>query len=214
MGTRFWAYAPTAAAGAAALCLLTLAACDGAPSANPARTHAGDGADRRLADVAPDGANERAPARYSNAVYTTSAQGSSRDAGVDTPLFHGKPIWAANKNHTAQENADYHFKRDGDAVGATSEDDFLTKVHAFVDHPPEGTETLARSNGDKLMYDAKSNLFAVVDKNGAPRTLFKPRDGAAYWRQQKDSLANGDDDRSRSNSNRRSARRASGDDNG
>ena len=157
MGTRFWAYAP-AAAGAAALCLLTLAACDGAPSANPARAHLGD----------------------------------------------------------SQENADYHFKRDGDAVGATSEDDFLTKVHAFVDHPPEGVETLTRSNGDKLMYDAKANLFAVVDKDGAPRTLFKPRDGATYWRQQKDSLASGDDSyrSSGSKSAKRSARRSSSDDNG
>jgi hypothetical protein len=220
MGTRFWAYAPVAAAGAAAFCLLTLAACDGAPSATAARAHAGDG-DRRLADSTPDGTNERAPARYSNAVYTTgtpsAARDSARDSGRDddTPLFHGKPLWAANKNHSAQENADYHFKRDGDAVAAVSEDDFLTKVHAFVDHPPEGTETLSRSNGDKLMYDAKANLFAVVDKNGAPRTLFKPRDGAAYWAQQKQSVASGDDNyRSASKSKRRSARRESGDDNG
>jgi hypothetical protein len=216
MGTRFWAYAP-AAAGAAVLCCLTLAACDGAPSANPARAHLGDSADRRLADAAPDGPSERAPARYSNAVYTTSgsASRSSREA-ADAPLFHGKPMWAANKNHTAQENADYHFKRDGDAVGATSEDDFLTKVHAFVDHPPEGVETLTRSNGDKLMYDAKANLFAVVDKDGAPRTLFKPRDGASYWRQQKDSVASGDDSVRSSTSRpaKRSARRSSSDDNG
>lgn len=218
MGTRFWAYAPAATASAAALCLLTLAACDGAPSANAARAHLGDSADRRLADAAPDGSNERAPARYSNAVYTTSASArDSRDSAADAPLFHGKPLWAANKNHTAQENADYHFKRDGDAVGATSEDDFLTKVHAFVDHPPEGTQTLSRSNGDKLMYDPKANLFAVVDKDGAPRTLFKPRDGATYWKQQKDSVASGDDSyrsSSSKSSGKRSARRSSSDDNG
>ena len=214
MGTRFWALRPVAAASAVAVCVLSLAACDGAPSANPARAHAGDSADRRLADTAPDGSDTRAPARYSNAVYTTSGASAARDGSrdADTPLFHGKPIWAANKKHSAQENADYHFKRDGDAVGATSEDDFLTKVHAFVDHPPQGTETLTRSNGDKLMYDPKANLFAVVDKDGAPRTLFKPRDGATYWQQQKDSVASGDDYGSRSS--RKSARRSSGDDNG
>ncbi len=210
MGTRFWAYAPLAAASAAAVSVLCLAACDGAPSANPARAHA-NSTDRRLADAAPEGGDTRAPARYSTAVYTTSGAASARDA--DTPLFHGKPMWAANKKHTAQENADYHFKRDGDAVGATSEDDFLTKVHAFVDHPPKGVETLSRSNGDKLMYDAKANLFAVVDKDGAPRTLFKPRDGADYWKQQKDNKGE-DDYGSRSTSSRRSARRTSGDDNG
>jgi pyocin large subunit-like protein len=199
-------------------CVLSLAACDGAPSANPARAHSGDASDRRLADSAPAGDETRGPARYSNAVYTTTSPASRRDSGTrDAPLFHGKPLWAANKNRTAQENADYHFKRDGDAVGATSEDDFLTKVHAFVDAPPKGTETLTRSNGDKLMYDPKANLFAVVDRDGAPRTLFKPRDGAAYWAQQKDSVAKGSDDYrsdTGSRSSRRSARRSSGDDNG
>ena len=220
MGNRVWATAPLAAS-AAVFCVLSLAACDGAPSANPARAHAGDGSDRRLADSAPAGDDTRGPARYSNAVYTTSTPASRRDDGAretDTPLFHGKPLWAANKKHSAQENADYHFKRDGEALGATSEEDFLAKVHAFVDTPPKGVQTLTRSNGDRLMYDAKANLFAVVDKDGAPRTLFKPRDGAAYWAQQKDSVANGDDYPSSSNSSsksgRRSARRSSGDDNG
>ena len=219
MGKQVWAPAPLAAS-AAVLCVsslgvLSLAACDGAPSATPARSHA-DAADRRLADSAPQGDDVRAPARYSTAVYNTASPAARRtDDGRSqaAPLFHGKPMWAANKNHTAQENADYHFKRDGEAVGATSEEDFLTKVHAFVDHPPKGTETLDRSNGDKLMYDPKANLFAVVDKDGAPRTLFKPRDGAAYWAQQKDSVAKGDDDY-RSNTGRRSAKRSSGDDNG
>jgi hypothetical protein len=195
-----------------------LAACDGAPSAKPARAHA-DASDRRLADSAPAGDDVRGPARYSDAVYSTSGPRASAGDGAkaaDTPLFHGKPLWAANKKHSAQENADYHFKRDGDAVGATSEDDFLTKVHAFVDSPPKGTETLTRSNGDKLIYDPKGNLFAVVDKDGAPRTLFKPRDGASYWAQQKDSVAKGEDypSDSGSKSSRRSARRSGGDDNG
>lgn len=212
MATRVRALAPLAA-GAALISVLSLAACDGAPSATPARAHA-DSNDRRLADSAPAGDDTRGPARYANAVYTTGST-SSAAREDDTPLFHGKPMWAANKNHSAQENADYHYKRDGDAVGATSEDDFLAKVHAFVNHPPQGVETLTRSNGDKLMYDAKANLFAVVDKDGAPRTLFKPRDGAAYWAQQKDGLASGDDSYgSRSRPTRRSARRSSSDDNG
>jgi pyocin large subunit-like protein len=203
------------------MCVLSLAACDGAPSATPARAHAGDSSDRRLADSAPAGEETRGPARYSNAVYSSSSSAARRDEGAraeDAPLFHGKPLWAANKKHSAQENADYHYKRDGDAVGATSEEDFLAKVHAFVDTPPKGVQTLTRSNGDKLMYDAKANLFAVVDKDGAPRTLFKPRDGAAYWAQQKEAVANGDDypanASSSAKSGRRSARRSSGDDNG
>jgi pyocin large subunit-like protein len=212
MGTRFWAFAPlewkgAALGGAMALSLFCLAGCDSAPSAVAARTHgSGDGLDRRLADSAPDGDN-RAAVRQDGG-YGSPAVDHRRDA--DTPLFHGKPIWAANKNHSGQENADYHFKRDGDAVGAASEDDFLTKVHAFVDDPPKSAEVLTRANGDRLIYDPKANLFAVADKSGAPRTLFKPRDGAAYWEIQKQSVAKGEDFATE----RRSQKRSSDGDNG
>jgi pyocin large subunit-like protein len=186
VGTRIWAFAPFHIGAASALAFLALAACDGSPSAIAARSHtAADGVDRRLADATPEGGEARRPAGY-------AADGASRRATEDTPLFHGKPIWAANKNHTGQENADYHFKRDADVFGATTEEEFLTKVHGFIDHPPQGVLVLTRANGDKLMYDPKGNIFAVADKNGAPRTLFKPKDGQAYWDQQKDALSKGD----------------------
>lgn len=209
MRTKVWALAPLGLAGALALGVVTLAACDGAPSATAARSHGANGADRRLIDSAPQGGDSRPPstARLSDAAY-----GSGAVRREDAPLYHGKPIWAANKNHPAQENADYHFKRDGDAMGAANEDDFIAKVHAFVDNPPKGAETLTRSNGDTLIYDPKANLFAVADKDGAPRTLFKPSNGKAYWDQQKDSIAKGDDDFR--GTRKRSARRSQGNDNG
>lgn len=209
MRTKVWAFAPAVAWSALALSLSVLAACDGAPSATPARSHASNGgADRRLIDSQPEGGDSRpATAQLSNAAY-----GSGEARREDAPLYHGKPIWAANKKHSAQENADYHFSRDADAVDAKSEDEFIAKVHAFIDNPPKGVEVLTRSNGDKLMYDPKANLFAVADKDGAPRTLFKPRDGGAYWQQQKDSIAKGEDDFAPAK--RRSARRSNSDDNG
>jgi pyocin large subunit-like protein len=214
MDTRSWALRPLKSClltgGAAALLIITLAACDGAPSATAARSHSG-GSDRRLADSGPPSDDSRAPAQYRPAVYTTGGETSApREAA---PLFHGKPMWASNKKHSAQENADYHFKRDGEDLVAKNEDDYLTKVHAFVDAPPKGTESLTRSNGDKLMYDAKSNLFAVVDRDGAPRTLFKPRNGPSYWDQQKQTLAD-DESGDRRTGKRKSARRSSSDDNG
>lgn len=187
MRTSVWAFAPFGIGAVSALAFMSLAACDGAPSAIPSRSHAStDGVDRRLADAAPEGGETRASSRY-------VGDGGGRVQAADTPLFHGKPIWAASKTHSGQENADYHFKRDSDVFGSTTEDDFLTKVHGFIDNPPQGVLTLTRSNGDRLMYDPKANIFAVADKNGAPRTLFKPKDGQAYWDQQKDALAKGDD---------------------
>ncbi|MDQ2861023.1 MAG: hypothetical protein M3T55_09935 [Pseudomonadota bacterium] len=150
-----------AAAGALAL---TLAACGQKQSAVPS--------------AAPQ-ASTGTPGAVSQASF-----GDPRDAPV--PLVGGKPMWAANRTHTAEQNAQFQFTKNGGDFGAVSEADYVTKVHAFIDRPPGDAQTLDRANGDKLIYDAKVNTFAVVSKAGAPRTMFKPRAGAAYWTQQRD----------------------------
>jgi len=127
-----------------------------------------------------------AAAYGSNSSYTGGSSGggyASRDAA--TPLVDGKPMWATNRRHSAVENAQYQFSRNVQDFGAKDETEFVAKVHAFVESPPSGAETIDRPNGDKLIYDAKSNTFAVVTRDGAPRTMFKPRDGTAYWNEQK-----------------------------
>jgi len=136
-----------------------------------------------------------------------SAAGGAQAASADprdqpAPLAtDGKPLWAANRKHTAQENADYQFGKNGKDFGAASEADYVAKAHAFVDSPPHGVSKIERTNGDALLYDAKTNTFAVVSKAGAPRTMFKPRDGASYWQEQiareaKRSKGGGDDSES------------------
>jgi pyocin large subunit-like protein len=159
--------------------LLGLAACDGG-SAAPARDHSASAA-ARVATGGGYGPSTTPSADRSG--YGGAAQDDPRREPVR--LVHGKPMWAANRRHTADENAQYQFSRDGADFGASSVDDFVTKVHAFVDHPPADADTLTRRNGDKLIYEAKTNVFAVVTRDGAPRAMFKPRDGAAYWDEQK-----------------------------
>ena len=102
------------------------------------------------------------------------------------PMINGRPMWAANRRHSAQDNASYQFRRNGADFGAASEQQYVAAAHAFVGHPPAGVQRLTRRNGDVLMYDAAGNTFAVVAASGAPRTMFKPRTGAAYWRQQQE----------------------------
>lgn len=108
----------------------------------------------------------------------------AREAPV--PQVDGKPMWAANRKHTAEENARFQFAKNGGDFDAKTESAYVLAVHHFVEKPPRGSETLERSNGDTLIYDPKTNVFAVVTRDGAPRTMFKPRDGAAYWTQQKE----------------------------
>jgi len=150
--------------GAAGVLALTLTACGEKTSA-----------------VAPKDQSSAAASGQSTSVATAS---DPRDAPI--PKIDGKPMWAPNRKHTAEENAQFQFAKNGGDFGAKSESDYLTKVHNFVDRPPSDIETLDRANGDKLIYDPRGNVFAVVSKDGAPRTMFKPRDGASYWTQQKD----------------------------
>jgi len=99
-------------------------------------------------------------------------------------LVDGKPMWSASRRYSAEQNARRAFERNGEAFGADTLDAFVKKAHAFVDAPPKGTLTLKRRNGDTLFYDPKGNVFAVASKEGAPRTMFRPDEGRAYWDEQ------------------------------
>lgn len=93
--------------------------------------------------------------------------------------------WAASKTRSSDEAAQAQFEKNGQALGATSVDDYVAEARAFIAHPPKGAQMATRPNGDVLLYDPVSNRFAVATADGAPRTLFKPREGAAYWAEQK-----------------------------
>ena len=169
---------------AAALC--TLAAC-GRGSDSAGGTRAAMSPDRSAT-------SDGAAAAPGDGGYTASRRqesqggrsyGGERADRAPVPMFHGEPMWSENRSHTAQENAEYHFERAGADLGSKTLDDFLTKVHRFGDEPPAGTLKLVRANGDKLLFDPKSDVFAVFTREGAPRTVFKPTDGMSYWNEQK-----------------------------
>lgn len=160
------------AAMAAGAAILSLAACDGGASAVASRDHSA------TTDV----------------TMASSAQGSTA-ARIAAPAVDprtqpvrqvdGKPVWAPNRRLTADEAAKANFERNGGDFGVKSADACVTKTHDFVENPPRGAQRITRANGDVLIYDAKENVFAVVTSDGAPRTMFKPREGAAYWDKQK-----------------------------
>jgi pyocin large subunit-like protein len=154
---------------------LSLAACDNGPSAVAGKQAAGT----QMA------VNSQTPSSRDDggSRFDDGPQVDHRKDPVD--MVHGAPVWSASKKYSAQSNAEYAFKKNGQAFGARDLDDFVRKAHAFVEHPPKGTLTLTRANGDTLFYDPKANVFAVAAKTGAPRTMFKPDEGMAYWDEQK-----------------------------
>lgn len=145
----------------AALAALVLGACDSGGSAVETR--------------------ERATAEPVALISAAAPESEALEAAPEV-----KPPVTANRRETADAKVQRLYERNGAAFGARSADDYLQKVRTFTEAAPRGTETVKRPNGDTLYYQASTNTFAVTDRNGVPRTMFKPDDGPAYWAQQKE----------------------------
>lgn len=94
-------------------------------------------------------------------------------------------ILTSNRRETADAKAVRLFERNGADFAASSAEDYLAKAKAFTARPPADAEKISRANGDVLIYQARTNTFAVMDKRGVVRTMFKPSSGADYWAHQK-----------------------------
>jgi pyocin large subunit-like protein len=95
------------------------------------------------------------------------------------------PLWSPGPEHDARENAAHHWQKHGGEFSELhSERDYTNAAHDFVNHPPPGAQTKQDSRGNTLIYDPESNTFAVKAPDGAPRTMFRPHNGRAYWDRQ------------------------------
>ena len=114
-------------------------------SVSPARGH-----DASLATAAAAGASssrfggsDRADQPVPSAGGDDRA-GDPRDDAWPIPMVDGRPMWAANKRHTAEENARYQFARDGGPISAPRDVERFRrpKAHAFVERiRRSGSET-------------------------------------------------------------------------
>jgi hypothetical protein len=163
IGLKHAMLVPAAAAAAVAL----LAGCGNGGSAVETRDRAAEGAE---AMISPGGASS-APAA---------------EAGPEKP----RPALTANRRETVDAKTARLFETNGADFGASSAEDYLAKVQAFTTRPPAGVERVERPNGDVLLYQASTNTFAVLSREGVAKTMFKPRDGAAYWAEQKAAAPN------------------------
>ena len=112
----------------------------------------------------------------------TAAAAGPVEAAAET----AKPVLTANRRETVDAKITRLFERNGADFNARSAEEYLGRVQAFTTRPPADAERVERPNGDVLLYQASTNTFAVVSRDGVAKTMFKPRDGAAYWAEQKD----------------------------
>jgi hypothetical protein len=125
------------------------------------------------------------PAEAAGAVLTAGGA-AARAAEASPEAGAAKPVLTANRRETVDAKVARLFERNGADFGARTPQDYLAKVEAFTTRPPAGTDRVERPNGDVLLYQAATNTFAVISRDGVPKTMFKPREGAAYWAEQKD----------------------------
>jgi hypothetical protein len=119
------------------------------------------------------------------ALTSASLEGRAEKAVGETGQSTEKAVVTANRRETASIKIARLYERNGAAFGARSAEDYAERMRTFLDHPPAGVDTVKRPNGDTLYYQASTNTFAVVARDGTPRTMFKPDDGPAYWAEQK-----------------------------
>jgi hypothetical protein len=158
----------TGAALAAGAVLLLAGGCDNGPSAVQTRDRAGEAGAVLTAAALGGPAQAEAPG-------TEGGGGAPAEKGAVT----------ANRRETADAKITRLYARNGAAFGARSAEDYAARMKAFADNPPAGADTVKRPNGDTLYYQASTNTFAVIARDGTPRTMFKPDDGPTYWAQQK-----------------------------
>ena len=111
----------------------------------------------------------------------TAASGAPAEAATE----QARPQLTANRRETVDVKVARLFETNGADFGARTPEEYLARVEAFTARPPAGAERIERPNGDVLLYQASTNTFAVVSREGVPKTMFKPREGAAYWAEQK-----------------------------
>ena len=124
--------------------------------------------------------------RDRTAEATPLALAATGTGGGDAPAAaQPKPALTASRRETVDDKIARLYQRNGADFGAGSAEAYLDKVTAFTAKPPRDAETVKRPNGDTLIYQASTNTFAVVARDGTPRTMFKPTTGADYWAEQK-----------------------------
>jgi len=82
--------------------------------------------------------------------------------------------WSKGSSQDALKNAERHFQKHGaDFPDVKSTEEYIQKAHNFVTNPPPKILTKISRDGDKIFYDPISETFAVQDKNGAMKTIYK-----------------------------------------
>ena len=102
-----------------------------------------------------------------------------------TPTKHINYKYAKDFN---SKSVSRHFSEHGKEFGAKNKWDYVTKAVKFANSiDRKKNVSIIDENGSTYKYQAQTNQFAIIDKNGIIITYFKPKDGKNYYDNQKKS---------------------------
>ena len=82
---------------------------------------------------------------------------------------------------------DHHRKHGSEFGGRISVEEYLRKAQALRDAPAGGSVLeFKRDDGVVTRFDRRSGDFLAFNRDLTIRTFFRPNDGEAYFRRQKD----------------------------
>lgn len=83
---------------------------------------------------------------------------------------------------------DEHYKKhvtDQKEYGKITKNEYLEIAQNIIGSDSPNVLSKKRADGSRVFYDKKNNDFVVLSKDGYIQTLFKPKDGIAYYNRQK-----------------------------
>jgi len=96
-------------------------------------------------------------------------------------------LWSKGPHNDAAKNIIQHWqKHKHEFPELDNEYEYLRMTWDFVTKPPADTlSKISKKNGNTVLYDPVSNIFAVVEKNtNVPATMFKPAKKMEYYNAQ------------------------------
>ncbi|RON01519.1 adhesin [Pseudomonas brassicacearum] len=116
---------------------------------------------------------------------SSGLKGTGGTSAINGGSVGSNPIWSSTSNKSAVENAFGHWdKHKGEFPELQNSKQYVEQAKDFLINSPGGTLTKTNSRGDTLKYDPNTNTFGVLGQDGAPRTMFRPKDGINYWNRQ------------------------------
>jgi hypothetical protein len=112
--------------------------------------------------------------------------------GIIFPLASGnvtrvwvRPLWSCGKAGTPAANALQHWnKHRAEFPELENSLQYVQRAHELLRTTRQGIQRKTRKNGEILLYDPNTNTFAAYSPDGAPKTMFRPKNGMQYWNSQ------------------------------